>query len=118
MWAPAICPHGSPEPGNGFAGSYAILCQHMVFRFQSALFKYQEEAGCDLQVATLSTAILAAPISDALARQASRGFVGGKGPVAYSIAASYESDSSLIPAANTQWLQGEHSRSSIAPSVA
>ena len=71
----------------------------------------------DLQVATVSTAIVAAPISDALATQTSRGFVYGKGPAAYSVAGSHESDSNLIPAVNTQWIQGEYSRNSLASSI-
>ncbi|KAL3136187.1 hypothetical protein ABBQ32_007201 [Trebouxia sp. C0010 RCD-2024] len=70
------------------------------------------------QVRAVSTAVVAAPISDALATQVSRGLMYAKGPVAYSIAGSHESDSSLIPAANTQWLQAEHSRSSLATSAA
>lgn len=71
----------------------------------------------NLQVATVSTAIMAAPISDALATQTSRGFVYAKGSAAYSVAGSHDSDNNLIPAGNTQWVQAEHSRNSLATSI-
>lgn len=105
-------------PEDSFDASHAVLCQNMVFVLCVASFWFPHQAGYDLQVGTVSTALEAAPITDALATQASRGLVYSKGPVAYSIAGSHESDSSLIPAANTQWLQDEHSRSSLATSVA
>ena len=51
-----------------------------------------------------------------LASSVSAGYV--KGPVAYSTAGSHDSDGGLIPAGNRQQLQADHSRSSIAASLA
>lgn len=70
-----------------------------------------------MQVTTVSSAVMAAPITDGLASQSSRGFGYAKGPMNYSVNGSRESDGSLIPAANTQWLQADHSRSSLATSL-
>ena len=73
---------------------------------------------CWLQGTKVHSAVVAAPITDGLAMQTSRGFGYAKGPMTYSVNGSRESDSNLIPAANMQWLQADQSRSSLATSIA